>query len=41
MPVDQQIEVDLLGVFLPRPLRRNVLGNLLVGNLLARHQHAA
>jgi hypothetical protein len=34
MPVDQQVEVDLLGAFLPRPLRRKMLGNLLEGNLL-------
>ena len=32
--VDQQIEVDLLGAFLSRPLRRNVPGHLLEGNLL-------
>jgi Resolvase, N terminal domain len=35
VPVDHQIKVDPLGAFLPRPLRRNVLGNLLEGNLLA------
>jgi hypothetical protein len=34
VPVDQQIEVDLLRAFLPRPLGRNVLGDLLEGNLL-------
>ena len=34
VPVGQQVEVNLLGAFLPRPLRRNVLGNLLEGNLL-------
>jgi hypothetical protein len=34
VPVDQEIEVDLLGAFLAGPLRRNMLANLLEGNLL-------
>jgi len=35
VPVDQQVEVELLGVLLARPLGRDVVGRELEGDLLA------